>query len=108
MKPRMMSKPAMDHLFDHVLDGHAKSFEGIRNLKDMHLIDDQEYVELLTKNTERLIDRIKEFKIVHRIVSIGFAVLFSYTQISCDDMDMRRARRLKLRRRQEVENVVYL
>lgn len=103
MKHHMMSKPAMDHLFDHVLDGHAKSFEGIRNLKDMHLIDDQEYVELLTKNTERLIDRIKEFKVVHKIVSIGFACLFSYMQISCADLDMRRGRQVRVRRRSETE-----
>lgn len=102
----MMSKQAMSHLFDHVLDGHAKSFEGIQNLKELHLIDDQEYVDLLTKNTQRLIDRIKEFKIVHRIVSIGFAVLFGYLQMSCNDLEMRRGRGVRMRRRQEVENVM--
>lgn len=104
----MMSKKAMDHLFDHILDGYRSSHEGIVQLKEQGLVTDQEITDLLKKNSERLIDRIKEFKVVHKIVSIGFAVLFSYMQISCTDLDMRRARRLKLRRRQEVENLVTL
>ena len=106
MKPRMMSKPAMDHLFDHVLDGHARSFEGIENARAMQIIDEKTYVDLLKKNTERLIARIQEFKIVHRIVSIFFACLFAYMQIGCQDLEMRRARRVRTRRRHETENVI--
>jgi hypothetical protein len=108
MKPRMMSKPAMDHLFDHVLDGHAKTFEGINNLKDLQLIDEQGYIDLLKKNSERLIARIHEFKIIHRIVSILFACLFGYMQMGCEDLEMRRARRMRTRRRNETENLITL
>lgn len=98
-----MSKPAMDHLFNHVLDGHAKSFEGIENAHAMQIIDDQTYVDLLKKNTQRLIARIHEFKVIHRIVSIFFACLFAYMQISCQDLEMRRARRVRVKRRRETE-----
>lgn len=104
----MMSKAAMDHLFDHVLDGHAKTFEGIQNARDLDLISEQEYVDLLKKNTSRLIDRIKEFKLVHRIVSIFFACFFAYLQIGCEDIEMRRSRQLRVRRRQDIENVISL
>lgn len=106
MKPRMMSKPAMDHLFDHVLDGHAKTFEGINNLKQMQIIDDKDYIDLLKRNTERLIARIHEFKIIHRIVSIFFACFFAYMQMGCEDLEMRRARRVRGRRRQGSERVI--
>lgn len=108
MKPRMMSKPAMDHLFDHVLDGHAKTFEGINNLKDMQLIDEKSYIDLLRKNTERLIARIHEFKIIHRIVCIFFVALFGYMQMGCEDLEMRRGRRGRGRRKQESKNVITL
>lgn len=93
MKPRMMSRAAMSHLFDHVLDGHAKTYEGINNLKAMNLIDEKSYVDLLQKNAERLIQRIIEFKLIHRLVCIFFAGLFLYMQINCEDLEMRRARR---------------
>jgi len=98
----MMSKAAMDHLFDHVLEGHAKTFEGIQNAKDLQLIDDEEYIDLMKKNTARLIDRIKEFKFIHRIVCVFFAAMFAYMQMNCEDLEMRRARS-KVRRRQEIE-----
>lgn len=106
MKPRMMSKPAMDHLFDHVLDGHAKSFEGIENARALQIIDEATYVDLLKKNTQRLISRIHEFKLIHRIVCIFFALLFGYMQMDCQDLEMRRARRVRTRRRHETENVI--
>lgn len=94
----------MDQLFDHILDGHKSSYEGIHALRDRGLVSDQEFTDLLKKNTERLIDRIKEFKIVHRLVCISFALLFGYMQISADDMEFsRRGRRSRSRRRNEAE-----
>lgn len=96
-----MSKAAMSHLFDHVLDGHAKTHEGINNLRGMNLIDEQTYVDLLKKNAERLISRIIEFKLIHRLVCIFFAALFLYMQITCEDLEMRRGRRGRRGRRKD-------
>lgn len=103
MKPRMMSKPAMDHLFHHILDGHKSSHQGILNLQDQGLVNEQELAELLKKNNDRLIDRIKEFRIIHRLLCIFFAFAFGYFQISGEDLEMRRARRVRSRRRNETE-----
>lgn len=103
MKPRMMSKPAMDHLFHHILDGHKTSYQGIEDLRKMQLIDEQSYADLLRKNAERLIERINEFKIVHRLTCIFFALMFGYLQIAGEDLEMRRARRVRTRRRNETE-----
>lgn len=108
MKPRMMSKQAMDHLFDHILDGYKSSHEGIVQLKEQGLVSDQEVTDLLKKNSERLIDRIKEFKLVQRLVCVFFALLFGYMQMDCQDLEMRRARRVRARRRNETENVIEL
>lgn len=108
MKPHMMSRQAMSHLFDHILDGFKTSHEGIINLKEQGLVSDQEIAELVKKNSERLIDRIREFKILQRLVAIFFAVMFGYMQISCEDLEMRRGSRARGRRRQESENVISL
>jgi hypothetical protein len=93
MKPRMMSKAAMDQLFFHILDGFKSSHEGIHRLFDSGIIGAQEKAELLQKNSERLIARIHEFKIGQRMLSLFFAVLLSYMQISGSDLEMRRGGR---------------
>lgn len=103
MKPRMMSKQAMDHLFDHILGGHQSSHEGIIRAKATGLLSDQELTELLKKNSDRLIDRIREFKALQRLTCIFFAVMFGYMQIGCEDLEMRRAKRVSTRRRQGSE-----
>lgn len=104
MKPRMMSKPAMDQLFDHILDGHKTSYQGIEDLRKMHLIDEPTYIDLLKKNTERLIIRIHEFKAMHKLVSIAFAFMFGYFQITGEDLELRRTRsRTRVGRRNERE-----
>lgn len=117
MKPRMMSKPAMDHLFDHILGGHETSFEGIKNLEAQGLVSPAEVTELLKKNEQRLIDRIKEFKAIHRLVCIFFACLFGYMQATGEDLEMRRSRPgVRIRssssrrssRRNENENIMTL
>lgn len=106
MKPRMMSKASMDLLFHHILDGFKVSFQGIEDLYSMGLISALEKAELLAKNSARLITRIQEFKAVEKLLCIFFACLFGYLQISGEDMEMRRARRVRgSRRRNETENV---
>lgn len=97
MKPTMLSRERATYLFDHVLDGFESSHKGIEQLKKNNLIGDQEYTELLEKNTKRLIDRVKEFKIVQRLVCLVFACMFTVIQVNGDDLEMRRSSRTRTR-----------
>lgn len=99
----MLSKRKVEMLFHHILDGFKSSAEGLLFLKRDHLIDEKEYIELLEKNAHRLIERIDEFKLINKILSVGFAILFTWMQISGEDMDMRRTSRTRTRRRNETE-----
>ena len=99
-----MSKQNMDYLFDHILGGFEKSHEGIHNLKQQGLVDDHVIKDLLDKNSKRLIDRIKEFKITQKLTCIFFALMFGYMQISGDDIERaRRSRKVNSRKRHEYE-----
>ena len=95
MKPTMLSKKNASYLFDHVLDGFRSSYEGIEKLKDSHLIDEKEFTELLEKNSDRLIQRIREFKILTGLISVFFSILFLYMQVMGDNLDMRRPARAR-------------
>lgn len=97
MKQAMLSKKNSTYLFDHVLDGFKSSHEGIEQLQQQGLIQPSEYIELHKKNATRLIDRIKEFKLHTRLISVFFAVLFSWMQVNGDDLDMRRSSRVRTR-----------
>ncbi len=103
MKPKMMSKRSMDYLFDHILDGFKTSYQGIMNLKEQRIVGDDEIADLIQKNTERLIERVREFRIHEKLFGVFFACLFGYMQITGEDLEMRRARRAKTRRRDDVE-----
>lgn len=98
-----MSEEKATYLFDHVLDGFESSHKGIEQLREKDLISDEEYKDLLRKNIARLIDRVKEFKIAQRLTCIAFAALFTWMQIGCEDLDMRRSSRLRLRRKNKNE-----
>lgn len=102
----MLSKRKVELLFHHILDGFKSSAEGLLFLKRDKLIDEKEYIDLLEKNAHRLIERIEEFKISNQILAIGFAVLFTWMQVNDMGLDMRRTRRSRLRRRNEIENVI--
>lgn len=108
MKPRMMSKSAMDHLFYHILDGFKTTNQGIQDLYAMGTITTHELADLLSKNSDRLVTRIQEFKALEKLVCIIFAVMFGYFQIVGGDLEMRRSRRVRTRRRNETENVILL
>ena len=97
----MYSKKSNTYLHHHIIDGFAASHDGIKNLKSTGIIPDQEYTELLEKNIERLITRIKEFRVAERIVCLFFAGMFMWLQVSNDDLDMRKGRRVRMRRRNE-------
>jgi hypothetical protein len=90
---KMYSKERHDYLHFHIIDGAISSHQGIKNLKDEGIITETEYTTLLEKNIERLIDRIKEFRIIERMVCIFFAMLFGYMQVMADDLEMVRAGR---------------
>jgi len=108
MKEKMMSKRSMDYLFDHILDGFKSSHQGILNLQQQGIVSNEDIAELVKKNSERLIERIQEFKLHEKIFGLFFASLFLYNQITCEDMDMRRSRRMRVRRKTESENVITL
>lgn len=98
MKNANLSKQKTEYLFDHVLDGFKGSHEGIEQLRAKHIISDEEYTELLVKNSKRLIERIREFKIMFleaakRATCIIFAMMFGYMQVNGDDLDMRKPSR---------------
>lgn len=93
----MLSKKNSTYLFDHVLDGFRSSHEGIENLKEKGLIQEDEYTELHRKNAVRLIDRIKEFKFHTKLISVFFAFLFGWMQVQGEDLDMRRSSRVRSR-----------
>lgn len=93
MKQKMYSAQSNSYLHDHILDGFAASHEGIRNLKDQGIIPEQEYTALLEKNIARLVDRVREFRIMEKMVCIFFAMLFSWMQTGVDDLEMRRPTR---------------
>lgn len=103
MKPKMMSSKSLSYLFDHILDGFKTSHEGIAQLEKDQLVSDEEIADLIKKNSERLIDRIREFRIHEKLFGIFFACLFAWMQITGEDLEMRRARRMRLRRRSETE-----
>ena len=104
----MFSDNTVRLLFDHILDGFKSSNDGIRKLKERNLVDDDEYTVLLEKNAQRLIDRINEFKVMQKLVSIFFACMFLWLQVNDQDLEMRRAKRMRVRRRNETENVITL
>jgi len=101
MKPKMMSRQSVEYLFHHILDGFKTSHEGILNLKRDQLVTEEEISALIEKNCDRLIDRIREFRITEKIVAVGFACMFAWLQISGEDLEMRRAKRMRTRRRNE-------
>ncbi len=93
MKAHMLSATALNDLFHHIIDGFKDSHLGILELEKKHLLTDEEAHALLVKNSERLIERVNEFKLLQKLVSIFFAVLFVFMQIQGADLDMRRPSR---------------
>lgn len=92
----MLSRENATYLFDHVLDGFESSHRGIEELRRSGLIDQSEYTDLLEKNTVRLIDRIKEFKICQRLTCILFACVFTWMQVAGEDMAIRKPVRVRV------------
>lgn len=95
MKQKMYSQQSNSMLHDHIIDGFHSTHQGLQQLKDDGIIAEQEYVELLEKNIKRLVERIREFRIVEKMICMFFAVLFSYMQIAGDDLDMRKSGRTR-------------
>lgn len=103
MKTKVITGQAVHLLFDHILDGFRASYEGIDKLMERGLITDKDKLELMKKNSERLIQRIHEFKVGQKLLALFFAALFGYMQITGDDLEMRRARRsTRTGRRREI------
>ncbi len=104
LRRTILTPRKIDYLFNHILDGFKSSSEGLQFLKRDGYVSDKEYTDLLEKNADRLISRIHEFKVEHKLLSLFFVFLFTWLQISGEDLDMRRARRVRGgRRKGEVE-----
>jgi hypothetical protein len=101
VKATILTKRKIEYLFDHILDGFKSSHQGAQYIRRDGIINDQEYKEILEKNSERLIQRIHEFKITHKLLSIGFAIMFTWMQVSGDDIDMRRSSRTRTNSRSQ-------
>ncbi len=99
----LINKKGIEKLFDHIIDGFAASRVGIINLYNHKLISINELVDLLHQNEERLLARIKEFKITNKLVSVFFAALFTWLQVGGEDLDMRRSSRARGRRKNQTE-----
>lgn len=103
----MLSRNSATYLFDHILDGFKTTHAGIESLQQMGLVDHAECMALHKKNSERLIERIKEFKVMQKIMCVFFAALFTWMQIGNEDLEMRRAKRHRSsRRRNEKELII--
>lgn len=102
----MMSKQSMLHLFHHILGGFEKSHEGILNLEEHRLVPDDEVADLIRKNSERLIERIREFRLHEKLFGVFFACLFSWMQATGEDLEMRRSARARTKRKEESKNVI--
>lgn len=108
MKNRTILNPKKIDLMYHLVDGFQVTRLGLKQtLKDGAITLD-EYHDLVERNQDRLLDRIKEFRIVNRLLSLVFACLFSYMQINGDDLEMRKAGRTRGRRRNESEQTINL
>jgi len=103
---KILNRKPIDYLFDHILDGFKDTNEGLNFIKKEGLLTAEEYTEQLEKNAVRLVCRVKEFKIKY-LLSIGFACLFAYMQISGDEAVIRKPSRTRStrsgRRRNETE-----
>lgn len=94
-KRALLTKSRIEFLFDHILDGFKSSHEGAKYVREEGIINDVEYHEILEKNAERLVQRIHEFKIEHKLLSVFFALMFAWMQVSGDDLQIRRPSRTR-------------
>jgi hypothetical protein len=106
MKARILNRKPIDYLFHHILAGFASSYGGLRGIFMDKVIDKDEYIELLEKNCERLIDRLKEFEIAQKLICLFFCCLFTYMQVNGAELERRG--RSGGRRRNDTEMPEYL
>jgi hypothetical protein len=95
---RILNRKSLDQLFFHILDGFKSSHEGAQFILKEGVITETEYKEILEMNSARLIERVREFRIVNNLLSIFFACLFGYMQVSGEELDMRRTARARTTR----------
>ncbi len=104
---RILNPRQIHELFDHILDGFKATNEGIEFVHSEGVVDDAEYRELLQKNAARLIARIRQFKLANNIVSLFFAVVFSWCQVNGNDLEMRRSARGRRRNETELSHICF-
>lgn len=98
---RILNKRQLDYLFFHLLDGFFVTREGALQLRSDNIIkSDEELLDLLLRNEERLRARIREFRLANRLLCVFFAALFSFYQITGQDTDLRKPSQTRSRRRE--------
>jgi hypothetical protein len=107
MKTRTILNPKkIDYLMYHLVDGFEVTRRGLKQTLMQGAITLDEYHDLVERNQDRLIARIKDFRIANKLLSILFACIFSYMQVNGDDLDMRRSSRARGRRRNESNQIL--
>jgi hypothetical protein len=106
IRARILNRSQIDYLFDHILGRFETSKKHIENALATKLISKAEADSMQAINADTLIKRIKDFRIANRLLSVVFATLFSYMQISGDDLEVRRPSRTRIRRRNETEQTI--
>ena len=98
---RILNKRQLDYLFFHLLDGFFVTREGALQLWSDNIIkSDEELLDLLLRNEERLRARIRDFRLANRLLCVFFAAIFSFCQVTGEDTDLRKPARTRTRRRE--------
>lgn len=104
--PKIISRKKVEHLLYHVVDGFACSQKGIIKLYNDGIITAKEYNDLMAKNLTRLQERIHEFRVVEKMLSLLFACLFTFMAFTSNDGDLYRRGRSGRRARRRDEYVI--
>jgi hypothetical protein len=104
---KILSKKQTADLWHHKIDGYESRIKGLRDLRKNGMITEEEYFDYLDRCADNFFYTIKEFKLVHKLTCIVFAVLFTSLQVMSNNIDLIRAGRMGRRgRRHEYEIVL--
>ena len=87
----------------HIVDGYISSQQGINDLFKKKLISLKEYTSLMEQNLIRLQQRLHDWRVTEKMLSLLFAALFSFMAFTSNDGELYRRGRSgrKTRKRQE-------
>lgn len=101
---KIISRQKVRHMQHHIVDGYISSQQGINALYKRKLIDLKEYMQLMDLNLARFTERLHEWRVTEKMLSIFFAALFSFMAFTANDGDLyRRGRTARKGRRKDTE-----